>query len=141
MYQESEKYKRGAYTRLESLQVVEKKLDSTAIALHQRHDVLLNTFCGLELPYDWGLIIVIDTNIVHHWNQFPGSGTRYGNFSKMLSKIYFLIGKNQCPCKVFIPFTVERELGTQKVHRGHDMQASAQDIFSQYNYGKLLYLS
>ena len=138
---------RLAYTRLESLEEVEKKLDSTAVALHQRHDVLLEHFCGRELPYDWGLIVVIDTNIVHHWNQVPGSGTgtakskaQYGNFSNILRRISVLIKQN-CPCKVFIPFTVERELGDQKnPNNGHDMQASAQSIFSMYNYGKLLYL-
>ena len=142
-YKKEERDKKGAYVRLEPLLQIEKKLDSTAIALHQRHDVLLNNFCGLELPYDWGLIIVIDTNIVHHWNQVPGTArveVKYGNFSSILGKITVLIREKKCPCKVFIPFTVERELGNQKDARnGHPKQASAQSIFTMYTDGNLFH--
>ena len=63
-----------------------------------------------------------------------------GIFLAILGKITVLIGQKLCPCKVFIPFTVERELGFQKdIRNTHPKQASAQSIFTMYTDGNLFH--
>lgn len=93
-----------------------EELDQAKKALQQRTDTCLMKFCGGSLPYGWGLIVVLDTNIVHCWNLYP-NGSGYGYFFKMIDRIKASV--DGVAIKIFIPATVSYELNHQKDHCIH----------------------